>query len=302
MMLHITNGTAVSLDKTGLPGTVIYWNDVLHEGPVPAGMSLDELSRLRERFLATYYDLPPSDVSFAARDAAIHAAREQDEVVLWFEHDLYDQLQLLQILDCFASAIARPAKLSLINIDRYLGALTPVELEPLFESRQPVSEDQLKMAAAAWKAFRAPEPTALDPLLRASRTALPFLPGALRRHLEQFPALQNGISRTERQILELLDSGLHKFGELFRADREREERIFMGDTTFRCHLRGLAKPRRALISESDGCYDLTDFGRAVLNAGEDHVKVNGINRWLGGVHLREGPIWRWDATHSRLVP
>jgi hypothetical protein len=77
----------------------------------------------------------------------------------------------------------------------------------------------------------------------------------------------------------------------------------MGDTTFRCHLRALATPRRALISEGEGGYELTAFGRAVLHAGEDHVKVNGINRWLGGVHLREGaPIWRWDAAHSRLVP
>jgi hypothetical protein len=302
-MLHITNGTAVSLDKTGLPGTIVYWNDVLHEGPVPAGMSLDELSRVRERFLAVYYGLPPSDVSFAARNAAIHAAREQDEVVLWFEHDLYDQLQLLQILDCFATAKARPAKLSLINIDRYLGALHPSELEPLFESRRPVSEDQLETAATAWKAFRAPEPTAIEPFLRAGSTALPFLAGALRRHLEQFPALSNGLSRTERQILELLDSGLAEFAELFRADRDREERIFMGDTTFRCHLRGLARSRRALISEEERGYKITDFGRVVLSAGEDHVKANGINRWLGGVHLREGaPLWRWDAAHSRLVP
>src|ERR1700676_621441 len=115
-MLHITNGTAVSLDKTGLPGAIIYWNDVLHEGPVPAGMSLDELSRLREQFLAGYFDLKRSEVSFAERNAALAAASEEDEVVLWFEHDLFDQLQLLQILDCFAAAQTRPGELTLINI------------------------------------------------------------------------------------------------------------------------------------------------------------------------------------------
>jgi hypothetical protein len=303
MMLHITNGTAVSLHKTRLPGTIIYWNDVLHEGPVPAGMSLVELTRLREQFLAVYFGLPQSEVSFAERNAAITAAAEQDEVILWFEHDLFDQLQLLQVLDCFANAKNRPAKLSLINIDRYLGPLTAEELKPLFESRRPVSEDQLETASAAWKAFRASEPTGIEPFLRATSTALPFLPGALRRHLEQFPALHNGISRTERQILELLDSGLHEFHELFRADQALEERIFMGDTAFRCHLRGLATSRRPLIEKDERGYALTDFGRAVLTAAEDHVKANGINRWLGGVHLREGaPIWRWDATNARLVP
>lgn len=45
-MLHITNGHSVPLDQAGLPGPIVYWVDVLHEGPVPAGLSLDELSQL----------------------------------------------------------------------------------------------------------------------------------------------------------------------------------------------------------------------------------------------------------------
>lgn len=303
MMLHITNGTAVSLNQTGLPGTVIYWNDVLHEGPVPAGLSFDELTGLREQFLATYFGLPRADVSFADRNAAIRAAAEHDEVVLWFEHDLYDQLQLLQVLDCFAHAKPKPSKLSMINIDRYLGPLRANELEALFESRRTVSDDQLETAVAAWKAFRATEPTGLETIVQSNNQTLPFLTGALRRHLQQFPSRHNGLSRTERQVLELLDSGLRKFSDLFRADQTREERIFMGDTTYRCYVRGLAQSRRALISETDDSYELTDFGRAVLKGNEDHVRTNGINRWLGGVHLREGaPIWRWDAAQSHLVP
>ena len=54
-MLHITNGESVSISQTGLPGSVIYWNDILHDGPVPAGLSLEELSRLREEFLASFF-------------------------------------------------------------------------------------------------------------------------------------------------------------------------------------------------------------------------------------------------------
>lgn len=174
MMLHITNGASVSLEKTRLSGSVIFWNDVLHEGPVPAGISFDELTRLREQFLAGYYGLPRMDVSFARRNAAISAAEEQDEVVLWFEHDLYDQLQLVQVLDCFAHAETNPAKLTLINIDRYLGSLEAAELERLFESRRPVTDEQMETAVAAWKAFRAPELTGIEPFVRATVTALPF--------------------------------------------------------------------------------------------------------------------------------
>lgn len=302
-MLHVTNGTAVSLDKTKLGGTVVYWNDVLHEGPVPAGLTLDELSRVRERFLAQHFGIPQSDVSFAARNQAIASAAGQDEVVLWFEHDLFDQLQLIQILDHFAHADTRPPKLSLINVDRYLGPLQPAELETLFESRRHASDDQFQAAVDAWAAFRAPDPTGIEAFVRANCNALPFLANALRRHLQQFPAAHNGISRTERQILELVDSGLHIFRELFHADQSREEAIFMGDMPFRCYLRSLAMSRRPLLFGNADQYELTDFGSAVLEGREDHVRANGINRWLGGVHLCEGaPIWRWDAGHSRLVP
>jgi hypothetical protein len=155
----------------------------------------------------------------------------------------------------------------------------------------------------AWKAFRAPEPAGIEPLVRGTNGVLPYLGGALERHLQQFPALSNGVSRTERQILESIDSGLHEFGELFLADQKLEERIFMGDTTFRCHLQRLAKCRRPLVSiDERERYDLTAFGRAVLAGAEDHVRSNGINRWLGGVHLCEGaPVWRWDTDRSCLA-
>src|SRR6185295_19412721 len=100
-MLHITNGESVSIPQTGLPGQVVYWNDILHDGPVPSGLSLQELSRVRERFISEFLSLPPSEVSFARRDEAVLHFRDHEEVVLWFEHDLYDQLQLIQILDWF---------------------------------------------------------------------------------------------------------------------------------------------------------------------------------------------------------
>jgi hypothetical protein len=47
---------------------------------------------------------------------------------------------------------------------------------------------------------------------------------------------------------------------------------------------------------------LTAAGRAVLAGEADAVRLRGINRWIGGVHL-EGPeaAWRWDRESLRLV-
>jgi hypothetical protein len=51
---------------------------------------------------------------FSRRDQVLADSLGQDEVVLWFEHDLYDQLQLIQILDWYAHQDLRQTKLTLI--------------------------------------------------------------------------------------------------------------------------------------------------------------------------------------------
>jgi hypothetical protein len=294
-VLHITNGESVSLPQTGLPGQFIYWNDILHDGPVPRGLPLEELSRVRARFIAEFFGMPLSEVSFAHRDEAIARFRDHEEVVLWFEHDLYDQLQLIQILDWFSHQDIGPTRLSLISVNSYLGPMRPEQLRPLFDLRHPVTASELKTAQAAWDAFCSPEPTALTALVDSDTSALPFLHDALVRHLEQFPALRNGLSRSERHILKLTASGISEFRELFPAAQKMEENIWMGDSTFHQYLVRLSGVRHPLLDAVDSGFETTSFGRQVYEGKEDHVRANGINRWLGGVHLCEGaPVWRWD--------
>ena len=110
-MLHVTNGdsTVETMRRAHIAGDIISWRDVLHEGPVPA-LSAAELRPLRAQFLATMAPVGAADIEadLRARDERLGAAVESGEpVVLWFEHDLYDQLQLLQIL---AGAAGPPAR------------------------------------------------------------------------------------------------------------------------------------------------------------------------------------------------
>ena len=302
-MLHITNGESCSLPQTGLPDEVIYWNDVLHDGPVPRGLELQELSRVRERFISEFFGMPLSEVSFHRRDEAISRFQDHDEVVLWFEHDLYDQLQLIQILSWFAQQDLDRTRLSLICVNQYLGPMHPHQLTPLFDLRHEVTRLEFKTAQTAWDAFCSPEPTELVALVESDTSALPFLHDALVRHLEQFPALRNGLSRSERHILQLTASGLSGFPELFPAAQKLEERIWMGDSTFVQYIQRLTGVRHPILSTLDSRVALTDFGREVHESRADHVRANGINRWLGGVHLCEGaPIWRWDEAARAIRP
>src|SRR5207248_12357 len=153
---------------------------------------------------------------------------------LWFEHDLYDQLQLIQILDRFRHSRSR---LSLISTDRYLGRMTGDELAALWPSRHKVVAAEVELATEAWRAFRSSDPMDVQALLSRNTSALPFLEGALRRHLQQFPSVSNGLSRTEYQILRLLADRPHPFHTLFPAEQAMEERIFMGDVSLMRYVR-----------------------------------------------------------------
>jgi hypothetical protein len=295
-MLHVTNGTSVSLHDTGIGGDVLTWMDVLHEGPVPGGLDSEELRRVRGLFLdGESPGSTPAELALARRDAVLASF---DEFTLWFEHDLYDQLQLIQVLDRLHQQHAR---VTLISTDRYLGLLNGAELAALWPARRTVSEQQFALAEAAWSAFCSSDPTAIESLLARDTSALPFLAGALRRHLQQFPAVENGLARTERQILQLSAESRHTFQTLFAADQRLEERIFMGDTFFERWIRGLIECRHPLLAIEDGVYRVTGLGRDTLAGSVDHLRLNGINRWLGGVHLRGNDVlWRWDERAGRL--
>ncbi len=204
-LLHVTNGESAgnTLRQTALGGAVLPWQDVLHVGPVPA-VPRRELLRVRAGFLADagWGSRRALQGSLERRDAQLlDALRDGIEVVLWFEHDLYDQLQLLDVLSLAHGIGAAP---ELVVVDSFpgkpsfrgLGELTADELETLWPERRCASAETLAAATEAWEAFRAPEPSALAELARREDPELPFLAPALRRLLEELPASRATGSRS----------------------------------------------------------------------------------------------------------
>ncbi|HYW08083.1 MAG TPA: hypothetical protein VE913_14065, partial [Longimicrobium sp.] len=224
-----------------------------------------------------------------------------DETVLWFEHDLYDQLQLLQVVDWLAEHAPADAPVSLINPPEYLGPAAPERIAALFAERRALTGEQRELARRAWAAFRAPDPTEIERVLAGDTGALPFLAAALRRHLEQFPAARDGLSRSERQALEAVADGATTPEAAFAEHNRREDPVWLGDATFFGYLRALAAGPAPLLL-TDGALRLTATGRAVLDGRADRVRTNGIGRWLGGVHLHGADArWRWDEAEGRLI-
>ena len=318
-LLHVLNGTATSdtLERSNVRGTFVAYADVLHDGPVPAGLGDEQMRAVRARFIADCgWDTYDGALRRgAAWDATLGNFANFDEVVFWFEHDLFDQLLLIRHFDWFSRRDSGRTKLSLICIGAFpgvhpfhgLGQLSAGQLEPLLDTRRDVTADQMALARRAWCAFTSSDPRDIQRLLETDTTALPFLEGALRRHLQEFPAASNGLSRTERQILDVLDcEGPLSPERLFRATQRLEERVYMGDSSFWIRVSELAAGPSALTSLSgligrkgrlpDGEVAITPFGRDVLGGAADRIQLKGIDRWLGGVHLKTpGEVWRWNG-------
>lgn len=323
-LLHITNGdsAAGSLRRAGLGGEVLGWADLLWEGPLAA---IDDLqfNELRAQFLASagYTTYSEAGTRLASDAATLAKAPGADEVILWFEHDLHDQVQLVYLLAWLTRQSEMPRKLSLISIDRFpgvvpfhgLGQLEPSQLATLFPGRVPVDAAMRNLAVRAWAALTAPAPDALNALPDLDRASLRFLPSAIRRYLEEYPAIGTGLSRTEGTILAALEERPATPKELFLATQAAEDAVFMGDRTFWRILCGLAREPTPLISFErvpPASHSLPDVevalapaGEEVLHRGLDWVALAGLDRWYGGVHLSGRRVpWRWHPGERRVVP
>ncbi|MEV0381467.1 hypothetical protein [Nonomuraea sp. NPDC050643] len=318
--LHVSNGDATDLPGTGLTPRLVYWRDVLHEGPVPA-VGLEELRRIRAAFLsgAGADDRAEGAAMFAERDRTLEANRD-GEYVLWFEADLYDQLQIIQILDRLAGLGVPAERITLICIGEHpgiarfggLGELTPAQLRelPATNACARLTPAALQLATQAWAAFRAPTPEGLRAIAGSRLAELRFLGEAFDRLSREYPAARDGLSLTERRILAAVADGAADAGTAFVRAASRETRPYLGDTwAFAMTDRMTHVPVPLLHADpADRPADhgtglrLTEAGTRVLAGAADHVRLNGIDRWIGGVHLlgRHVP-WRWDDGTETIV-
>jgi hypothetical protein len=310
-IVHVCNGdsTADKLSLADLPGEIRVWADALDQGPVQ-NVPDDEHYKQRAEFWQSR-GVKDARTQLAAWDRDVDEAAGAEELILWFEHDLFDQLALVRLL----SRLARrglPAQLTQVSIDRHpevpnflgLGQLKPEQLAELWPRRTPFSRDAIDEAITAWIAITSHDPRAL-PFLARRIKAMPFLAGAIERHLEEFPDHQSGLSRTERQLLAAVARGVANGPELMAAVQAIDPRYPITDGQLLHTLGTLAK-----CGYIEGARDdfkatnvaITGAGREVLAGASDRVADHGIDEWRGGVHLQgKGPIWRWDSPQKKLI-
>lgn len=324
--LHIRCGSDIrlTLEAAGLEGDFLEYSDPVCQGPVTAG---ENLLQLRADFINQAYEdgsLQKQEKTLTildqAEQALARAASEYARVVLWFEHDSYDQLILCRVLAHFAEH-GSPEVLEMVTTNHYpgiprfigLGQLDGDALLKLWQTRASVTAEQLALGRRGWQALQQAEPTALAELAASPDAhSLPYLSPALTRHLQELPSTTNGLGLTERLVLEPLHGYAQTVGQLFRRLMlETEPLPWLGDLMYWHIVRSLLESSTPPIEvtaetrHADWPHQqvrLTDTGIALLRRELDWMNCQPTERWLGGIRLASGePDWRWDELRQSPV-
>ena len=315
--VHVRCGSDIEkgLSLAGYVGDFLEVADPFCQGPVPAG-DWDSLLETRASFIAHAYELELDECHDRLRRewAALEAVGRYERVVLWFEHDSYDQLILAAVLARLV-ALEHP-RVELICVEEYpgrpsfrgLGELREAPLRALWETRRAVGPDEYRLGAAAWSALRRPAPDDLFEHMISGTPAIPPMAGAIRRHLMELPWVGDGLSLTQRLTLETVRAGTSEAGLVFRTlVNTLDPRPFLGDAMFAWELRELAAGGGLGLTPTAEPWprwsvSLTSLGEAILEGREDWVEAGQRTRWVGGIRCSPGrSTWRWDPERRRPV-
>jgi hypothetical protein len=310
-LLHIRCGSDIreGLRASGIRGDFLEYSDPVCRGATPASDDPHVFRKARMDYLAGTLgeDTLDTHAKLDAAEAGLAGADRYERIVLWFEHDIYDQAVLIRLLDRVEQRPELHDRLSMITLDRFpgiarfngLGQLSPDQLATLWGTETPVTAAQRQLGVAAWRAFRSRDPGDLAAMAEQNDLALPYLAAALKRHLQDLPWTRDGLSLTQRLTLQAIHEGAPTPSKCFGALVNRlEPQPFLGDLMYWPIVAGLARaatPAITPVADWRSPVALTAFGKRLLDGSQDWITENGIRSHHGGLTLRTpDAVWRWD--------
>lgn len=259
LTLHITSGDIAggSLVKSGLPGEVFVWHDILYDGPRCPGWPDEKTLNARAVFLeeVTAGGLDRRRVLETLHKQYRKLAEAADKhIVLWFDACLFDQSMLAHILTCLLHRGTR--RVELLCVDAFpgiepfhgLGQMRPEQLASLYGNRQLVTEIQFRFAVRVDEAFATQDPGLLTELSKAIDAPLPWIPAAVARWLQECPDPVTGLGRLEELALATIRGGCETPSKIFTfvaaADTPPQ---FWGDVTLWAKINALAEHEPPLV-------------------------------------------------------
>lgn len=318
--LHVVSGgSAAGCLKLALRirnHQVLVGDNEFHCGPAPMMNDLFALYRMRKTYSDTLFEtwhratsdhpLPPTVTFGDEPEIGPHIEGERlaeaDEVVVWVTQGLADQLLLTWIVFLFDRFEFDHAKLRVVEFQEAvqnwplltIGELSPEAINRLNPGAKPLDPEQIDDLRRAWRAYTSSDPRELTDFVTGP-IASPYLHRAMAQLVCRYPDVRTGLSRWDEVLLQqTIENGpllLRAIGHTMAACDTPD---WVGDGYLFDRITKLGGPELTspLIELSSGPppkkrlhAEVTEFGRKVLAGEANHVAENGIDDWVGGVHL-----------------
>lgn len=258
--LHITSGDIAgkSLAKSGVPGEVFVWHDILYDGPRNPGWPDGEALSSRAHFLeeSTGGGLRKKYIleTLKTQYSKLENAESYNTLVLWFDACLFDQSMLCHILMCMR--FLGQENVELLCIDVFpeivpfhgLGQLSPAQLATMYDKRQTINSDQFLFAERVDRAFALQDHVSFTELSNMTNAPLPWVPAAIARWIEEVPDRVTGLGRLEQLALEAICSGCETPADIFSLVAAKETPPqYWGDITLWEKVNALADREPPLV-------------------------------------------------------
>jgi hypothetical protein len=289
-------------------------HDVLSCGPLPPLDSLGDWMEVRQAYLRSLDGEDDPTFAFAEQDRDLltnaERLRAARTIMLWIGTGLAEQLLLVWLVAFLRRLGVETAKLRTVQYDRdrkyeivSVGVLNPSQFKDHPHPTK-LDDDALREAADAWTAVTAPEPDTLLRILAAREQSLPFLQRSLFGLLYRYPDIRTGLNAWEYQLLRYVreegPKAIRVIGSTMAHDLEVPD--WVGDGYLFQRIQRLANdelPRPLLTVTGEmqtlrgTLVHLTRHGEDVLAGKGNAVDWNGLDDWIGGVHLdsRHGRLW-----------
>ncbi len=214
--LHITNGDSFTerLKQLNLKGDIITWREMLCEGKTETNVGSESFWKTRFDFLHKNYKI--TKTWFVEKTLKEYRSlcnhKQQDQIILWFEYDLFCQINMLAVLS-WLKTHRRYADISLVcsgnedDTDKYYGLseLSDEQLLKLYEKRVHLSQNDIEYADYVWQLYCSDNPIRLENLIDFENYQFEYLADAIKVHLKRFPTIKNGLNELENRILRITE-------------------------------------------------------------------------------------------------
>jgi hypothetical protein len=298
---------------------VLVNEDPLSCGPAPATTDLGVWRSARESYLREIFVEWP-DFSFgeyADNGLLMNAERldQEQAIAVWVGLGLPDQLLLAWVVFLFDRLKLDLSKLSIVQFEKLrptqavlsLGELSPENIREYRPAPHQLDSEEVEELRHLWKVYTSDDPAALSRYV-AGCSPMPIVHRAVSELLYRYPDVRSGLGVwNERLLRYTLDKGpvAARVIGYTMASRSLD---WQGDMYLFHRLISMAAARSPLISLTGsrttmrGCeVRPTSFGEDVLAGNANNVRENGIDDWIGGVHLSEDSYVTFRSGDSLIL-